>query len=42
MRVRELPDEPRLSHPRLADDRHDLAASGAALLERRMKLLDLA
>ena len=42
MRVRELPEEPRLPHSRLAHERHDLAASGAALLERRVEVLDLA
>jgi hypothetical protein len=42
MGVRELPEETGLPHSRLTDDRHDLAASYAALLDRRVELLDLA
>ena len=39
--VGELVEQPRLAHPGLADDRHQLTAPGAGLLEGPAELLDL-
>src|SRR2546430_4145986 len=36
MGVRELPEEPGLAHAGLADDRHDLALTGAGSLQRQV------
>jgi hypothetical protein len=38
MGVREFPEEPGLPHTRLADDRHNVALTGAGLLERLAEL----
>ena len=41
MRVRDLPDQPRLADARLADDGHDLAVAGGGPGQRVAQLLQL-